>query len=74
MELWALLGLVAPGLFPSPGQRRTVTVCRLVATGTIEEQVMALKEGKSRLFGSVVGGGDLADARLTAADVRALLE
>ena len=56
------------------GQRRTVMVYRLVATGTIEEKVMALKEGKSRLFESVLGGGDLADARLTAADVRSLLE
>ncbi len=56
------------------GQRRTVMVYRLVATGTIEDKVMALKEGKSRLFESVLGGGDLADARLTAADVRSLLE
>ena len=56
------------------GQSRTVMVYRLVATGTIEEKVMALKEGKSRLFESVLGGEDLADARLTAADVRALLE
>lgn len=56
------------------GQSRTVMVYRLVATGTIEEKVMALKEGKSRLFESVLGGGDLADARLTPADVRALLE
>ncbi|HEY8721404.1 DEAD/DEAH box helicase [Pengzhenrongella sp.] len=56
------------------GQKRTVMVYRLVATGTIEEKVMALKEGKSRLFESVLGGGDLADARLTAADVRSLLE
>ena len=56
------------------GQTRTVMVYRLVATGTIEEKVMALKEGKARLFDSVMGGGELADTRLSAADVRALLE
>ena len=49
-------------------------VYRLVATGTIEEKVMALKAAKARLFDSVMGGGELADARLSAADVRALLE
>ncbi|NMR20226.1 DEAD/DEAH box helicase [Cellulomonas fimi] len=56
------------------GQRRTVVVYRLVATGTIEEKVMALKEGKSALFDSVLGGGELADSRLSATEIRALLE
>ncbi|WP_129336348.1 SNF2-related protein [Cellulomonas endophytica] len=55
------------------GQTRQVMVYRLVAAGTIEDKVMALKAAKSQLFDSVLGGGDLADARLSAADVRDLL-
>jgi len=55
------------------GQTKTVMVYRLVARGTIEEKVMALKAEKAALFDSVMGGGELADARLGAEDVRALL-
>jgi superfamily II DNA or RNA helicase len=55
------------------GQTRQVMVYRLVAAGTIEDKVMALKAAKARLFDSVLGGDDLTDARFTAADVRALL-
>ena len=39
------------------GQTRTVMVYRLVAKGTIEEKVMALKAGKSALFSSVMTEG-----------------
>ena len=35
------------------GQTKTVMVYRLVAKGTIEEKVMALKARKSELFGSI---------------------
>lgn len=55
------------------GQTKQVMVYRLVAAGTIEDKVMALKDAKARLFDSVLGGGELADARLSAGDVRALL-
>jgi superfamily II DNA or RNA helicase len=56
------------------GQTRNVMVYRLVAKDTIEEKVMALKARKAELFSSVLDGGDFASARLTAADIRALLE
>ena len=55
------------------GQTRTVMVYRLVAKGTIEEKVMALKAEKAALFDSVMGGGELSDSRMGADDVRALL-
>jgi superfamily II DNA or RNA helicase len=55
------------------GQSRQVMVYRLVAAGTIEDKVMALKSAKARLFDSVLGGGELGGGRLNAADVRALL-
>jgi SNF2 family DNA or RNA helicase len=56
------------------GQTRGVMVYRLVAKDTIEEKVMALKARKAELFSSVLDGGDFASARLTASDIRALLE
>jgi SNF2 family DNA or RNA helicase len=55
------------------GQTRNVMVYRLVAKDTIEEKVMALKKRKAELFRSVMDDGDFADARLSAADIRALL-
>jgi len=45
------------------GQERPVTVIRLVARGTIEEQVLALHEEKRQLAASVLDGADMA-ARL----------
>ena len=54
-------------------QTRKVLVYRLVAAGTIEEKVMALKQRKAQLFASVVDGGGFASAALTPEDVRALL-
>ncbi|MDF0588886.1 SNF2-related protein [Tsukamurella sp. 8F] len=56
------------------GQTRSVMVYRLVSSGTIEDKVMALKERKAALFDSVVGGEGGFDARLAAADIRALLD
>lgn len=61
------------------GQERQVMVYRLVAEGTIEEKVMALKARKGELVASVLDGdagadGSMADAALTAADVRGLLD
>ncbi|MBN2576654.1 MAG: DEAD/DEAH box helicase [Deltaproteobacteria bacterium] len=42
------------------GQERPVTVIRLVARGTIEEQVLALHEDKRQLAASILDGADTA--------------
>ncbi|MEE6282066.1 DEAD/DEAH box helicase [Georgenia sp. MJ170] len=55
------------------GQDRKVMVYRLVAEGTIEEKVMALKERKQNLFDQVMGDDALLSAPLTADDIRDLL-
>lgn len=55
------------------GQTRQVMVYRFVATDTIEERVMALKERKAELFASVMNGGDFAGGALSADDIRELL-
>ncbi|WP_440708838.1 DEAD/DEAH box helicase [Herbiconiux sp. YIM B11900] len=54
------------------GQTRPVNVYRLVATNTIEEKVMQLKEHKARLFDAVFDDAAFARA-FTADDIRALL-
>ncbi|MDR1427453.1 MAG: DEAD/DEAH box helicase, partial [Bifidobacteriaceae bacterium] len=55
------------------GQTKPVMVTRLVATETIEDKVMALKERKAKLFGAVLDDdGTFSDA-LSAADIRGLL-
>jgi superfamily II DNA or RNA helicase len=56
------------------GQDKNVMVYRMVASGTIEEKVMALKEQKSRLFDAVMDDDAVFGAALTADDIRALLE
>ena len=56
------------------GQTRPVNVYRMVSTGTIEEKVVALQERKRQLFHSVVDSGEFRSARLTADDIRGLLE
>jgi uncharacterized protein YjbI with pentapeptide repeats len=48
-------------------QTRTVMVYRLVAADTIEDKVMALKERKARLVGSVLDGAGLDGAGLDGA-------
>jgi SNF2 family DNA or RNA helicase len=55
------------------GQTRTVMVYRLVAKGTIEEKVMALKENKAKLFASVMNDDAAGSSALTAQDIRSLL-
>ncbi|HSP51555.1 MAG TPA: DEAD/DEAH box helicase [Cryobacterium sp.] len=60
------------------GQTKNVMVYRLVATGTIEEKVMALQKQKAELFDRVLGDAatdapGFSDA-LTADDIRGLLE
>jgi superfamily II DNA or RNA helicase len=56
------------------GQTRNVMVYRMVATGTIEEKVMALKERKAKLFNSVMDDDAVFSSALTADDIRGLLE
>ncbi|RBY80921.1 helicase SNF2 [Geodermatophilus sp. TF02-6] len=54
------------------GQDRTVMVYRLVAAGTIEEKVMALKARKQDLFDRVVDDEGALSGPLTAEDIRGL--
>jgi len=56
------------------GQRRNVMVYRLVATGTIEEKVMALKAKKAALFRSVMDDDAQFSRSLTAEDIRGLFD
>jgi superfamily II DNA or RNA helicase len=56
------------------GQTRPVNVYRLVATGTIEEKVMALRDRKARLFDAVMDDDAVFSTALTADDIRGLLE
>ena len=54
------------------GQTRPVFVYRLVATGTVEERILALQDSKRALVDAALGDGDAA-AGLTKADLLALL-
>ena len=56
------------------GQQNTVMVYRLVATGTIEEKVMQLKERKLELFASVMDDDGALAGALTGEDLAGLLE
>jgi superfamily II DNA or RNA helicase len=55
------------------GQDKPVTVIRLVARGTIEEKILALKQKKRELASAVIGDEAGALAGLTQADIRRLL-
>jgi SNF2-related domain/Helicase conserved C-terminal domain len=54
------------------GQTRNVMVYRLIAAGTIEEKVMALKARKAALFSSVIDSEGAFSSALDAEDIRAL--
>ena len=56
------------------GQHKTVMVYRLVATGTIEEKVVALQQRKRDLFDRVVGDDAMSGGALTAEDIRGLFD
>ena len=56
------------------GQTRNVMVYRLIAAGTIEEKVMALKQRKAELFSSVIDSDGAFGAALSADDIRALFD
>ena len=55
------------------GQTKVVTSYRLICAGTVEEKVMALQDGKRALLAGVFEASDAAAARLSLADLRALL-
>jgi hypothetical protein len=54
------------------GQTRNVMVYRLIASGTIEEKVMALKARKAELFSSVIDSEGAFSSALSADDIRTL--
>lgn len=54
------------------GQTKNVMVYRLVASDTIEEKVMELKERKAKLFAGVLDDGEFLSSKLSADDVRGL--
>ena len=54
------------------GQTRNVMVYRLIASGTIEEKVMALKARKAELFTSVIDSDGAFSSALDVDDIRAL--
>ncbi|AWB94789.1 DNA/RNA helicase [Agromyces badenianii] len=56
------------------GQSKSVNVYRMVAEGTIEEKVMALKARKAKLVSSLMDDGELFSESLTADDIRGLLD
>lgn len=60
------------------GQTRPVIVYRLVAADTVEGKVVALREAKAELFSRVLDGGEggafSGGPRLTAADIRSLID
>lgn len=55
------------------GQRRDVTVFKLICKGTIEERILKMQEAKRGLAESVLGGEAVASATLTREDILALL-
>jgi SNF2 family DNA or RNA helicase len=56
------------------GQDRTVFVYRFVSAETIEEKVVALQEHKRDLFTRVIDKGGSLSGRISADEIRALLE
>ncbi|MSU47183.1 MAG: DEAD/DEAH box helicase [Lacunisphaera sp.] len=55
------------------GQNKIVTSYRLICSGTVEEKVMALQDEKRALLADVFEASDAATAKLSLADLRALL-
>ncbi len=56
------------------GQTKVVTSYRLICAGTVEEKVMALQDEKRALLAGVFDASDAAAAKLSLADLRALLK
>jgi SNF2 family DNA or RNA helicase len=56
------------------GQTRVVTSCKLICSGTVEEKVLQLQDTKRKLLADVFEASDATAAKLTLADMKALLE
>ncbi|MBF0671758.1 MAG: DEAD/DEAH box helicase [Salinibacterium sp.] len=56
------------------GQQRNVMVYRMIAADTIEEKVLALSRRKAELFSSVMDADGVFSEKLTAEDIRWLVE
>ena len=56
------------------GQTRVVTSYKLVASGTVEEKVLALQDEKRALLANVFEASDAAAATLSLADLKSLLK
>ncbi len=55
------------------GQTRVVTSLRLICSGTVEEKVQALQEGKRELLKDVFEASDEAASRLSLAELQSLM-
>ncbi len=56
------------------GQKRTVTAYKLIASGTVEEKVLALQTEKRALLADVFEASDAVAAKLSLADLKSLLQ
>lgn len=56
------------------GQTRVVTSYKLIASGTVEEKVLALQQEKRALLADVFEASDAATAKLSLADLKSLLK
>ena len=56
------------------GQTRVVTSYKLICAGTVEEKVLALQQEKKALLADVFEASDAANAKLSLADLKALLK
>jgi superfamily II DNA or RNA helicase len=56
------------------GQKRVVTSYKLIASGTVEEKVLALQAEKRALLAGVFDASDTAAAKLSLADLKSLLQ
>ncbi|MBI5771052.1 MAG: DEAD/DEAH box helicase [Verrucomicrobia bacterium] len=56
------------------GQTRTVTSYKLIASGTVEEKVLALQTEKRALLADIFEASDAASAKLSLADLKSLLQ
>ena len=56
------------------GQTRVVTSYKLIASGTVEEKVLALQDEKRALLAGVFEASDAAAAKLSLADLKSLLK
>lgn len=55
------------------GQTRVVTSYKLICTGTVEEKVLQLQESKRDLLANVFEASEAANAKISLADLKALL-